>query len=221
MQLVVKDIEQHGKQVLGLVGLLALALGTVSVALRPDPLNAYLTGILAFALLGLLPVQLGQWLVGHERLQRTIKFLKMIPVSAQQVVLAKFAAGWLFLTASFLLFCVLPFLVATYGFQATSAVSIVQLLAVYPIGLIGVSFCLTLNFLVEKQAVAPVFFAAVVLLAVGAAWLAQRHHLLDGERLDELAAWAPFIAAASLVLWTLIVAGLYGLAVLGYRRIRG
>src|SRR5262245_48918950 len=124
VQLVRKDVEQHSKQVVGLMALLCLTIGFTSAALTRDPLKSYLIGSLAFGVIALLPVQLGQWLVLHERLQRTFKFLKMLPLTAEQVVLAKFATGWLFLSFCFAVFSVLPFLVGTYFFSGDSYVSV-------------------------------------------------------------------------------------------------
>lgn len=220
--LIRKEMQQHTKTVSGLMGLFVLISGLAALALRDDPLNAYLMGMSVVPILALLPMQLGQWLIGNERLQRTIKFLKMLPLRAEQVVAAKFASAWLFITLSWLLSCFLPWVVAIYVYKMSSFVSFQFLFITYLLSILSAALCMTTHFLSEKQA--PAYFLFAVLMILFAAILAYTKvgfvrrfftSVLVESTARQIVGWSIVVAGFSLA----VLVGLYKLSVQGYRRI--
>lgn len=223
LELVRKDVEQHIKGVSGLMGLLALFNALASLALRNDSLNAYLTGMAGFALLGFLPWQLGQWLIGNERLQGTIRFLKMLPLQGEHVVAAKFAAAWMFIALSWFLFCFAPWIVATRIYGKSTFVSFQDLCAVCLFSGLAAALCLAIHLLFEKHAI--IFLLCAFLVLVLLAWLVFTKvdfiriyftTSLGQSFVGHMLQWSVGVS-----LWLAAIVGLFRLSVRAYRRISG
>src|SRR5262249_62122670 len=78
-------------------------------ALRRGSFEVYLSLLIGGPVLTLLPAQLGQWLVANERLDGTIKFLKMLPISSAEVVGAKSLSAGGSVRTGFAIFWLRPF----------------------------------------------------------------------------------------------------------------
>lgn len=223
LELVRKEVEQHIKIVSGYVGLFVLISGLAALALRDDPLNSYLMSTSGFVILYLLPMQLGQWLIGNERLQRTIKFLKMLPLRAEHVVGAKFASAWLFITLSWLLACCLPWVIGIYMYKMTSIITFQFLFITYLLSVLSAGLCITMHLLTEKYATAFFAFAIIAVVSIAALVFTKvdfiRIYFTSGM------VGSPFRQTVQLLVCTglslVIIVALYKLSVRGYRRISG
>ena len=161
------DVTRHTRQALVLVGGMAGAIALSWFALRRGSFEVYLSLLIGWPVLTLLPAQLGQWLVANERLDGTIKFLKMLPISSAEVVGAKSLSAGAIVTTVFAIFWLLPFLVGRLFGATVSFFFLFVAFGLYVLALTIAAFCVCLNFIFDKAIVAVLPFVALVVLCVG------------------------------------------------------
>ena len=223
LELISKDVERYWKEAIGLAGVVALAMGLPAIMLKGSTLQEELVLFEVGTIVIFLPTQVAQWLVAHERLRRTMSFLKILPISPSEVVWAKVLAACLLVTASFIIFCLVPFAIGMLVANVSVWI-LLALLALHMISFLNCAFCVTLFLVIERPIVVAVPFAVVGLSGASAIYLFDRMGLKQAPVVETLlrsTGWQIALFAILLIIWLGSFAGLFQLAKYGYRRIQG